>query len=38
MQIFTGHAETVPSALMLKDNLPVNEPLDFINAQKIMEV
>jgi hypothetical protein len=28
MQVFTGHAETTPLALMLKDNLPVNAPLD----------
>jgi hypothetical protein len=38
MQVFTGHAETTPLALMLKDNLPVNAPLDFIIAQKLMEV
>jgi hypothetical protein len=29
MQDFTGHAETTPLALMLKDNVPVNAPLDF---------
>jgi hypothetical protein len=38
MQVFTGHAETTPLALMLKDIVPVNAPLDFIKAQKLMEV
>jgi hypothetical protein len=38
MQVFTGHAETTPLALMLKDNEPVNAALDFIKAQKLMEV
>jgi hypothetical protein len=38
MQVLTGHAETIPLALMLKDNVPVNAPLDFIKAQKLMEV
>jgi hypothetical protein len=38
MQVFTGHAETTPLALMLKDNVPVNAPLDSIKAQKLMEV
>jgi hypothetical protein len=38
MQVFTGHAETAPLVLMLKDNVPVNGPLDFIKAQKLMEV
>jgi hypothetical protein len=38
MQVFTEHAETTPIALMLKDNVPVNAPLDFIKAQKLMEV
>jgi hypothetical protein len=38
MQVFTGHAETTPLALMLKDNEPVNAPLDFNKAQKLMEV
>jgi hypothetical protein len=38
MQVFTGHAETTLLALMLKDNVPVNAPLDYINAQKLMEV
>jgi hypothetical protein len=38
MQVFTGHAETSPLALMLKGNVPVNAPLDFIKAQKLMEV
>jgi hypothetical protein len=38
MQVFTGHAETTPLALMLKDNVPVNATLDFIKAQKLMEL
>jgi hypothetical protein len=38
MQVFTGHAETTPFASMLKDSVPVNAPLDFIKAQKLMEV
>jgi hypothetical protein len=38
MQVFTGHAETIPLSLMLKDNVPVNAPLDFVKAQKLMEV
>jgi hypothetical protein len=38
MQVVTGHAETTPLALMLKDNVPVNAPLNFIKAQKLMEV
>jgi hypothetical protein len=38
MQVFTGHAETTPLALMLKNNMPVNAPLDFIEAQKLIEV
>jgi uncharacterized protein YjcR len=38
MQVFTGHAETTPLALMLKDNVPVNAPLDYIKAQKLMKV
>jgi hypothetical protein len=38
MKVFTGHAETTPLALMLKDNVPVNAPLYFIKAQKLMEV
>jgi hypothetical protein len=37
MQVFTGHAETTPLALMLKDKVPVNAPLNFIKAQKLME-
>jgi hypothetical protein len=37
MQVFTGQAEITPLALMLKDNVPVNAPLDFIKAQKLME-
>jgi hypothetical protein len=38
MQVFTEHAETTPLALKLKDNVPVNAPLDFIKAQKLIEV
>jgi hypothetical protein len=38
MQVFTGLAETTPLALMMTDNVPVNESLDFIEAQKLMEV
>jgi hypothetical protein len=38
MQDFTGNAETTPLALMLKDNVPVNAPLDLIKAQNLMEV
>jgi hypothetical protein len=38
MQAFTGHAKTTPLALMLKENAPINAPLDFIKAQKLMEV
>jgi Chromo (CHRromatin Organisation MOdifier) domain len=38
MQVSTGHAETLPLALMLKDNVPVNASLDYIKAQKLMEV
>jgi hypothetical protein len=38
MQVFTGHAETTPLALLLKDNAPVNASLNFIKAQKLMEV
>jgi hypothetical protein len=37
MQVFTENAESTPLALMLKDNVPVNAPLDFIKAQKLME-
>jgi hypothetical protein len=38
MQVFTGHAESTPLALMLKNNVPISAPLDFIKAQKLMEV
>jgi hypothetical protein len=38
IQVFTGHEETTLLALMLKNNVPVNAPLDFIKAQKLMEV
>jgi hypothetical protein len=38
MQVFTGHLQTTPLALMLMDNVPVNAPLEFIKAQKLMEV
>jgi Chromo (CHRromatin Organisation MOdifier) domain len=37
-QISTGYAKTTPLALMSKDNVPVNAPLDFIKAQKLVEV
>jgi hypothetical protein len=37
MLVFTGNAETTPLALMLKGNMPVNAPLDFIKAQKLIE-
>jgi hypothetical protein len=37
IQVFTRHAETTPLALMLKDDVPVNAPLEFIKAQKLME-
>jgi uncharacterized protein YueI len=38
MKVFTRHAEFTPLALMLKDNVPVNAPPDFIEAQKLMKV
>jgi hypothetical protein len=38
MQVYIGHAETTPLALMLKDYVPVSAPLDFIKTQKLMEV
>jgi hypothetical protein len=38
MNVVTGHAETIPPTLMLKDNVPVNAPLEFIKAQKLIEV
>jgi uncharacterized protein YueI len=38
MQVFTEHAETTPLALMLRGNVPVSASLDFIKAQKLMEV
>jgi hypothetical protein len=37
-QVFTGHAETTPFALMFMDNVPVNVPLDFIKAHRLVEV
>jgi hypothetical protein len=37
MQVLTGHSERTPLALMLKDNVPVSAPLDFIKAQKLMK-
>jgi hypothetical protein len=37
-QVLTGHAETIPLALMLRDNVPVNAPLDFIKTQKLTEI
>jgi hypothetical protein len=33
MQVFSGHSDTIHLALMLKGNVPVNAPLDFIKAQ-----
>jgi hypothetical protein len=38
LQVLTGHAETTSLALMLKDNVPVNAPLNFIKSQNLMEV
>jgi hypothetical protein len=38
MLVYTGHAETAPLSLKLTDSVPVNAPLDFIKAQKLMEV
>jgi hypothetical protein len=38
MQVLTGHAETTPLALMWKNSVPVSTLLDFIKAQKLMEV
>jgi hypothetical protein len=38
MKICTENAETTPLALIMKENMPVTVPLDFINAQKLMEV
>jgi hypothetical protein len=38
MQVSTRHAETTPLALMWNDNVPVNAPLDFIKAQKLMKI
>jgi hypothetical protein len=38
MQVFTGHAETTPLALMLNNNVPINAPLEFTNAQRLMNV
>jgi hypothetical protein len=38
MQIFTGHARTTPLALMLKDIVPINMPLGFVKAQKLMDI
>jgi hypothetical protein len=37
MQVFTGHAESTTLALMLKNNVPVNAPIDFIKVQKLMK-
>jgi competence protein ComGF len=38
VQAFTGNAEMTPLALILKSNVPVNAPLDFIKAQKLVEI
>jgi uncharacterized protein YueI len=36
--VFKGHDETTPLAFVLKDNVPVNAPLEFIKAQKLTKV
>jgi hypothetical protein len=38
LKAFTGHAETTSLARILKDNVPVNVPLDFIKAQNLVVV
>jgi ribosomal protein S17 len=38
MQVITGDVETTPLALMLKGNVPVDDPLDFVKAKKLVEV
>jgi hypothetical protein len=38
MQVLTGHAKTTPLALLLMGNVLVNEPLEYIEAQKRMIV
>jgi hypothetical protein len=38
MKVFTRHVDTTPLELMLRDNVPVNAPLDNIKAQNLMEV
>jgi hypothetical protein len=38
MQFFARHSETIPLALMLKDNVPVNEPLDFIKCYALLRM
>jgi hypothetical protein len=38
MQVFTGYAKTTTLALMLKDKVPVNAPLEFIKSQKLVDV
>jgi hypothetical protein len=38
MPFFIKQAETTSLAQMLKDNVPVNAPLDFIKAQNLMKV
>jgi hypothetical protein len=38
MNVFSGHAEKTLLMLMLKNNVPINAPLDFTNAQKVMKV
>jgi hypothetical protein len=37
MQVFTGNAETTPLALMLKDNVPFNAPLDLFQSAEAYE-
>jgi hypothetical protein len=38
MKNYTGNAVTKSLALILKDNVPVNAPLVFLKAQKLMKV
>jgi hypothetical protein len=32
---YSGHAKTTPLALMIEDNVPVNEYLDFIKRRSL---
>jgi hypothetical protein len=38
MLVLNGQAKTIQLALMLRNKVPVNAPLDFIKAQRLMEV